>query len=367
MDKAVVNKFQPSISEWFALISENKEAGAFRLEDNGKVERLEYLYQKIGLPYERPEKLEAAELTKRSKRFNNILSKRGDELCAIRLVPKKEGLPKIRNRGLSIRNCYYDWYLKQKINPQNYFAYICPHIPNTTWSMIFVVSKNKIFGEIIRGGHAQLTQGTTTNQPINFQYDFKDWHWSTQNIDAQQIVKKTVKMIRVISTRTQKELKKDLKVKFNNNYLLGYFETVVWPNGQIHFIDYNRLLLRFIPEPSDLIKATKALLNGQIASGGRVEGRAKIIPPEKISKIKFRSGDILVCPNTDVRYLPFMKLAGGIITEQGGLLSHASIIARELQIPCLTSTKEATLKLKNNQIIILDANQGIVLPVDRLS
>lgn len=366
MGKAVVNKYQPSISEWFALISETKEAEAFRVEDNQKVDRLEFLYQKIGLPYERPNKLEAADLTKQSAEFKKILVERGDELCAIRLVPKEDGLPKIRSRGLTIRRCYEDWYLRQNINPKKYTAYICPHIPDIPWSMIFVVKEKLIFGEIISGGHAQLTQGTTKFRPIDFQFDYKTWSYTDDNDSAMQVVKQALELIRVKSKASQKAIGNKLKVKFYNDYLAGYFEAVVWPDGQIHFIDYNRLLPKFIPDPPPLRTKKTSKISGKIAYSGRVEGRVKIVNDKNIGKVIFEPDMILVCENTDVRYLPFMRQARAIVTDRGGLLSHAAIVARELKIPTLVDTKIATKELKNDQLISVDCNSGCI-SVDDLS
>lgn len=359
MGKEVVNQYQPSISEWFALISENKEAEAFRVEDNKKVDRLEYLYQKIGLPYERPDKLEAIELTNQSARFKKILKERGDELCAIRLVPKKEGLPKIRNRGLTIRECYENWYLKQDINPEDYYAYICPHILRTPWSMIFVVKPEIIFGEIIEGLHCQLTQGTTEENLLDFQYDYKTWNWSQKNPEALKILKSTLDLIKVDSLKLQKEIANKLDVEFSHNILCGYFEAVVWPDGRIHYIDYNRLISAFVPNPPAITRSS-GILTGNVAYPGQAEGQVRIVNDDNLTTVDFEPGMILVCANTDVRYLPLMKKAAAIVTDKGSILSHAAIAARELKIPCLVNTKNATTMLKNGQKIIVDCNTGVV-------
>jgi pyruvate,water dikinase len=55
-----------------------------------------------------------------------------------------------------------------------------------------------------------------------------------------------------------------------------------------------------------------------------------------------------------------MRKASAIITDQGGILSHAAIVARELKIPCIVGTVDATKKLKNGQIVTVDANKGVV-------
>jgi acetone carboxylase gamma subunit len=126
MTKPIMNQFQPSITEWFEAIGDAKDAEALRLEDNQNRERLEVLYQTIGAPYERPVPLPARELKELRPAFRVILDERGDEFCAIRLVPKRADLPKLRDRGRTIRRCYEDWFLAQDIVWDEYTAYVCP-------------------------------------------------------------------------------------------------------------------------------------------------------------------------------------------------------------------------------------------------
>jgi len=98
-------------------------------------------------------------------------------------------------------------------------------------------------------------------------------------------------------------------------------------------------------------------LQGQIASIGLARGRVKIVNDSRdIHKVK--PGDILVSIKTDPTLLPAMKRAKAIVTEVGGITSHAAIVARELQVPCLIGVKNVSSILKDNQIITVDANKG---------
>ncbi|HYC34168.1 MAG TPA: PEP-utilizing enzyme, partial [Candidatus Paceibacterota bacterium] len=69
---------------------------------------------------------------------------------------------------------------------------------------------------------------------------------------------------------------------------------------------------------------------------------------------------ILVTDNTDVRFLPLMKKAAAIVTDRGGILSHAAIVARELKKPCIVGTKVATKILKDEDLVEVDAQKGVV-------
>ncbi|MFA6514284.1 MAG: PEP-utilizing enzyme [Patescibacteria group bacterium] len=100
-------------------------------------------------------------------------------------------------------------------------------------------------------------------------------------------------------------------------------------------------------------------LNGQIAFKGIAKGTVRIILDPLKVKI-FNEGDILVAPWTRPEYLPIMKKAGAFITDGGGILSHAAIVARELKKPCIIGTKSATQILKDGDLIEVNANNGIV-------
>jgi phosphohistidine swiveling domain-containing protein len=74
----------------------------------------------------------------------------------------------------------------------------------------------------------------------------------------------------------------------------------------------------------------------------------------------FKPGCILVAPMTAPDFLPAMKQAAAIITDEGGITCHAAIVSRELQKPCIIGTKIATKVLKDGDEVEVDATKGIV-------
>ena len=360
MAKAVVTNNQPSITEWFVAIGEKEKSDILREEDNSKHKRLEALYQKIGLEYERPEKWEATDLINKTPEAENLLNTRGDELCAFRLVPRDSSLPKLRNRGLNITDTY-KWFSGLNIDYKNYNVFVCPHSEVLLWSAIFVVSEEAIFGEMIRGLHSQLTHGETENDLIQFRYDFKTWQWSQDDKEAKELVEKMVEKLLVKDEKIQQELKKELNVKFSHNYLAGYFEATVWPGNKIYFIDYSRILADHIktPPPMDLNKKTEEL-SGMVANTGIAKGEVRIIDSDSIDNADFPEGAILVCDTTDVRFVPLMKKAKAIITQRGGILSHAAIVSRELKKPCIIGVKNVTNILKDKDVVEINADIGTI-------
>jgi rifampicin phosphotransferase len=101
------------------------------------------------------------------------------------------------------------------------------------------------------------------------------------------------------------------------------------------------------------------VINGIAASAGTAEGRARVIL-DLSDADRLEAGDILVCPSTAPPWTPLFALAGGVVTDSGGVLSHSAICAREYAIPAVVGTVVGTRKIKDGALIALDGSQGIV-------
>jgi phosphohistidine swiveling domain-containing protein len=100
-------------------------------------------------------------------------------------------------------------------------------------------------------------------------------------------------------------------------------------------------------------------VSGMPACKGIVRGVVKIYTGPK-SIVKDESGFIMVAKHTSPQDLPFMKRAIAIVTDEGGVTSHAAIVSRELKIPGVTGTKTATSMFKNGDYVEVNADKGIV-------
>ena len=99
------------------------------------------------------------------------------------------------------------------------------------------------------------------------------------------------------------------------------------------------------------------ILKGAPASPGLVSGPVRIVPDVKhLDKVK--TGDIMVTDMTTPDFVPAMKRAAGIITNRGGLTSHAAIVSRELGVPCIVGTGNATEVLKDGLTVTLNSEAG---------
>ena len=83
--------------------------------------------------------------------------------------------------------------------------------------------------------------------------------------------------------------------------------------------------------------------------------------PRSRTPASLNDGDVLVTHMTSPDWLPLLRRAGAIVTDSGGMTCHAAIVSRELGIPCVVGTGEATGKLRDGEIVTVDATRGVVL------
>jgi len=106
------------------------------------------------------------------------------------------------------------------------------------------------------------------------------------------------------------------------------------------------------------IKSAKKVILTGIAVGNKIGfGKVRIVRDIK-KMVNFKTGEILVARMTDPDWLPIMRLASAIITDEGGKTAHAAIVSRELGIPAIVGTQKATKLLKNCQVVTVDCSQG---------
>jgi phosphohistidine swiveling domain-containing protein len=147
-------------------------------------------------------------------------------------------------------------------------------------------------------------------------------------------------------------LKGELSERAKDSILISHDHKYEWIVGDkaIAFAKKYNLIVS-----SDNVKELK----GRSASSGITTGIVKVCSSSK-DIVKINKGDILVASMTTPDYVPAMKIAGAIITDEGGITCHAAIVSRELHIPCIIGTKNATKVLKDGDIVEVDADKGIV-------
>jgi phosphohistidine swiveling domain-containing protein len=104
-------------------------------------------------------------------------------------------------------------------------------------------------------------------------------------------------------------------------------------------------------------------LSGLAASPGRHTGTVRVVAG--VTEFhKVRRGDVLVCKETTAQWAVLFGVIGALVTDQGSLLSHPAIIAREYRVPAVVATANATQTLRDGQLVTVDGSAGTVIPVN---
>ncbi|HLI16523.1 MAG TPA: phosphoenolpyruvate synthase [Acidimicrobiales bacterium] len=104
----------------------------------------------------------------------------------------------------------------------------------------------------------------------------------------------------------------------------------------------------------------RVLLNGLAASAGRASGAVRVLAsPDEGDRL--RDGEVLVATMTSPDWVPVMRRAAALVTDGGGMTCHAAIVARELQVPCVVGTRNATTVLRDGEVVTVDGAKGQVL------
>ena len=104
----------------------------------------------------------------------------------------------------------------------------------------------------------------------------------------------------------------------------------------------------------------RVVVKGLPASPGIAWGKAKVaFSPEEAAKL-MQKGDVLVTVMTNPDWVPYMRIASAIVTDEGGMTCHAAIVSRELGIPCIVGTREATKAMRTGDEYTVDAKTGVV-------
>jgi phosphohistidine swiveling domain-containing protein len=150
---------------------------------------------------------------------------------------------------------------------------------------------------------------------------------------------------------------KDLRERCKKAYILNYYSM----SGKEAVGDEAQKIVsaQSDNEGGEKNQAETSFIKGRTAFGGLIRGRIKVIIRENDFP-KFKDGEVLVTHMTRPEFVPLIKKASAIITDEGGITCHAAIVSRELKKPCIIGTKHATQVLKDGDMVEVDANKGIV-------
>ena len=171
---------------------------------------------------------------------------------------------------------------------------------------------------------------------------------------------------RVLSDREVLEVAR-LGLQIEANY--GVPQDVEWTigDGRVWIVQSRPITTR-TPEPVSgvprpLPPGGGMLLRGLGASGGEATGRVRILTSPRDGR-RLVDGEVLVAPTTSPDWVPAMRRAAAVVTDSGGLTSHAAIVTREIGVPCVVGTTDATAALHDGDLVHVDGTDGTVQMVD---
>ncbi|HTZ43383.1 MAG TPA: phosphoenolpyruvate synthase [Jatrophihabitans sp.] len=169
---------------------------------------------------------------------------------------------------------------------------------------------------------------------------------------------------RVLSDQQVLEIA-ELGIAVEKHY--GSPQDIEWAcaRGQIYLVQSRPITtLDRSPEPAPALdQPPRVLVSGLSASHGRAAGAARILTaPDQQDQL--RDGEVLVAPMTSPDWVPAMRRAAALITDGGGMTCHAAIVSRELGVPCVVGTHDATTVLHTGQLVTVDGGEGRVYAGD---
>ena len=125
-------------------------------------------------------------------------------------------------------------------------------------------------------------------------------------------------------------------------------------------VEMLRLLDSYRDAPAVSPVEGEFLCSGIAASGGRATGVARVVRADE-SLDALQSGEILVCRFTLPELVPYFRRIRALVTDEGGAVSHAAIMAREMGLPAVTGCRNATVVIQTGDSIVVDGDLGLVM------
>jgi len=172
----------------------------------------------------------------------------------------------------------------------------------------------------------------------------------------------TPEELRKVLSLNENEIRQlyELALKLEEHYKYPQDFEWVSEKGKVYLVQSRPVTVFYEKKESKKIFEKPPILKGLAASPGVAVGKVKIVLSVEEASKKIQKGDILVTRMTSPDWTPFMKIASAIITTEGGITSHASIVSRELGIPCVVGVSNALEKLKDEMIVTVDGTTGLI-------
>ncbi|HEY9855913.1 MAG TPA: phosphoenolpyruvate synthase, partial [Stenomitos sp.] len=220
-------------------------------------------------------------------------------------------------------------------------------------------------GEVVVGGEVtpdHLVVDKVTGKVLEREIGFKDFKLVRGELgESQRIPLSDEEAQQPVLTRDEINGLVQLAVRVEDHY--GTPQDLEWAieGGTVHLVQSRPITTLKGKKPEARVTAGReALVRGLGASPGLAVGRVRIL--RDLSEAdRLQQGDVLVTHMTSPDWVPLMKRASATVTDAGGLTSHAAIVSREMGLPCIVGTHDATERLFDGELVTVDASHGVVL------
>jgi phosphohistidine swiveling domain-containing protein len=377
-----------SIINWLAKTKEHDDVIADAIAyDNKKAERLTFLNKTIGLPINKTHVLPLSSFDINSKDLSSVIEDRGGENIqhAFRVAPM-EGFANIfdiqKHYGLTFNE--FSDKLKTLEIPLDKAEVRITNFRGSPlgFSAVILITKDGIIGEVVDDDLYVLTYMDSVKEGKSAVSFFKEPNSPVVVLSKNEVmVAKVNEILNKLSTNGKDAELNEAGYETSDGYVIGYYEYVEGKNGDSAFTDMNTKRISNNISVKDAILQFKRKVEGGdevgVDVGGSTTGRDQsriqgLVVYKKDLKVEGRvclfrddlvelpENVIFVSPMTTVDHLPFMKKALAVVTDFGGLMSHPAIISRELQIPTVVGTRNASKVLKEGDMIVIDMESGVI-------
>ncbi len=306
-----------------------------------KLQGLEKIKQ-MGLPYPPYAAIKSEEVT--PSRIKEIIKELGIpnlEGERLGIVIRTSGAGRLGGRSdLHLTNVedIIDWATKLKSKNGAHVKLIIQHVIDAKCSGV-ILKDYKTVVEIVKGDAPSLLEGKTIDID---KWIYVDNEWKHENTKQ-----------RFLNTKDLEVLAEYIKTMPE----YSYFEWSLSKKGNFYFYEF---MSRKEKKTNDEnFEHVGEQIKGFGASPGLVIGFVNVVTnPANINTVK--KGDVLVIPFADRHVAHIIEKIAAVITERGGVTSHAAIIAREFEVPCVVGVENATKKLKNGMKVTVNGSSGIV-------
>jgi pyruvate, water dikinase len=170
-----------------------------------------------------------------------------------------------------------------------------------------------------------------------------------------------IMMLTELAKRIEKHYGKPMDIEWAIDQDLPYPENMFIVQARPETVFGSKTMEAPKMEENKAQEALKVIVRGLSAGRrGYGAGTAKVVLNPDDANKEMCKGDILVTDMTNPDFVPFMKMASAIVTDKGGITSHAAIVSRELNIPCVVGTETATQVMKTGLEYTVDSRNGII-------